>query len=153
VKFYGKHQNKLAVLINFYYIFQGFYTVELTVYKEDSILMHVRQRIRFLDFFIVSIGDSFASGEGNPDIPKNETKTGRAEWLSEKCHRSKRSWPYKIYKKILNFTRNKFAVHFTYLACAGASVDGGVLPIMSQLDIVEAIRKESGMDPNLLLIR
>lgn len=61
---------------------QGTYLVTLIVYQNAQILMQVRRSIRFIDFWIVSIGDSFSSGEGNPDIPKNETRFGRAEWLS-----------------------------------------------------------------------
>lgn len=44
--------------------------------------MEVQKQVRFLDYWIVSIGDSFSSGQGNPDHPRFETKSGRAEWLS-----------------------------------------------------------------------
>src|SRR5687767_1760236 len=51
---------------------------------EDDILIR--------DILIVSLGDSIASGEGNPDIPQKIDRNGRvwtdARWVDRRCHRS-----------------------------------------------------------------
>lgn len=52
----------------------------------------------------------------------------------------------------MNFARDKFAIHFTFLACAGASIDAGVFSLMSQLDVIEAIQKENKVQPKLLML-
>ncbi|KAI6189966.1 hypothetical protein M3Y97_00065600 [Aphelenchoides bicaudatus] len=131
---------------------KGIFAVKLIASRQNNVVFEFQRNVRFIDYWVVAVGDSFSSGEGNPDKAKNETIAGRADWLSEKCHRSKKSWPYKIYEKLLHYTRNRFAVHFTFLACTGASIDSGLLPILSQLDTVEAIRKLNGNGPELLML-
>lgn len=47
--------------------------------------------------------------------------------FSEKCHRSTKSWPFKVYEKLLALSNGHHSViHFSFLACAGASVARGI---------------------------
>lgn len=38
--------------------------------------------MKIRDYWIAVIGDSFASGEGNPDVPVDTLKKTSAKWLS-----------------------------------------------------------------------
>jgi hypothetical protein len=51
------------------------------------------------DVLVVSLGDSYSSGEGNPDIPK---QTEKARWMDESCHRSIYAGPIRGAMRILN---------------------------------------------------
>ncbi|KAI6230220.1 hypothetical protein M3Y99_01089200 [Aphelenchoides fujianensis] len=134
---------------------EGTFVVTLTARRRDSVVLRARRSIRFVDFWIVAVGDSFAAGEGSPNEDANSTsfpRSSSSQWLSEKCHRSTKSFPFLVYKRLMEMTRSKFAVHFTFLACSGAAVDGGSLSLLAQLDAVEEIRRERGKRPELLLM-
>jgi len=47
----------------------GEYEITLQVKNNDESVDRVERNFRLRDFLIVSIGDSFSSGEGNPDVP------------------------------------------------------------------------------------
>jgi hypothetical protein len=98
---------------------------------------------------IVALGDSFASGEGNPDYPavfrrfKNQPphdwavnkryavaglKIKSAQWLDTDCHRSLLSWP-ALYALRRALASQDTVVQFASFACSGAEViDGFLLP-------------------------
>ena len=98
---------------------------------------------------VVAIGDSFASGEGNPDYPAEFRRFSRqppndwatepnypvhsldvvsARWLDPDCHRSLLSWP-ALYALRKALTQPNTVVQFASLACSGAEVlDGFLLP-------------------------
>jgi hypothetical protein len=101
---------------------------------------------------VVALGDSFASGEGNPDHPaiigssgkeisegwmfkpvgqggfqlKDNNPDNGAHWLDEACHRSLLSWPAlaALRRAVLNPHE---VVRFASFACSGAEVYDGVL--------------------------
>ncbi len=92
---------------------------------------------------IVAVGDSFASGEGNPDYPtifhsrraslhwyieKNPSRLIKAgaQWWDEACHRSLLSWPAltALSQAIAN---PREVVQFASLACSGAEAYDGFL--------------------------
>ena len=74
--------------------------ISVAVAGEQPIALKAKVR----DLLIVGMGDSFASGEGNPDMPaefseaqrhnnlyprrKNNDASGSAQWTDELCHRS-----------------------------------------------------------------
>lgn len=62
------------------------YVVSLTVTTPDGQSNSARASVTLKDLLIVSIGDSFASGEGNPD--KTREDPGGVKWIDERCHRS-----------------------------------------------------------------
>ncbi|KAI1719192.1 GDSL-like lipase/Acylhydrolase family domain-containing protein [Ditylenchus destructor] len=160
---------------------QGTYYVNLEVEQTFAtggsralFVSKVKQPIRIHDYWIVALGDSFASGEGNPDLPvqRIEQRGNRvssnyivhpARWISEKCHRSTKSWPFKVYEKLLALGNGHHSViHFSFLACAGASVARGISSSSeadndagsesSQLDKVRGISQIRGSGPDLLLM-
>jgi lysophospholipase L1-like esterase len=77
------------------------------------------------DLFVVSIGDSYASGEGNPDVYGEYTGLGfrvpgkpAAQWRNEPCHRS--AWSgHAVAAKELSKDRHT-GLNFLSLACTGA---------------------------------
>jgi lysophospholipase L1-like esterase len=71
---------------------------------------------------IVTIGDSIASGEGNPDIPGNS-----AQWQNTQCHRSGRSAPALAAQKLQKDYGSAAPITFVSLACSGATIADGLL--------------------------
>ncbi|CAG9538433.1 unnamed protein product [Cercopithifilaria johnstoni] len=131
------------------------YIVKVLVKFMDDKILHGEVRIRIRDYWIGVIGDSFASGEGNPDVPVNALKKTMAKWLSNRCHRSSRSWAYKVYEWVSDTIVKDSAIHFTYLPCTGASVDNGILVFSnntSQINVLEQITRIRGTGPDLLMM-
>lgn len=102
--------------------------------------------VSFRDRLVVAMGDSYISGEGNPDVPsivtdrldkrkrkifsrpswgsKLDEKKGdyrRAEWWDERCHRSLLSWPV-LASLAYSARRRDEAVTLVHLGCSGAVV-------------------------------
>ncbi len=76
-----------------------------TVYEED---LFVR------DILIVALGDSFASGQGNPDIPG-----WPGHWVDQRCYRSIFAGPAQAARTIEQMDAHT-SVTFISLACSGA---------------------------------
>lgn len=107
----------------------------------------IQQTIHLKDYLIVSLGDSYASGEGNPEVPgayaiafppcRQEGKvhlrtpcvqgiTRHAGWTGDACHRSSWAGPAQA---ALSLERGDphSTVTFVSLACSGATIDEGLL--------------------------
>ena len=94
------------------------------------------------DLLIAGLGDSFASGEGNPDVPVTFSEEGRhrnlyprrarndasgsAKWMDEICHRSLYGHQLRAALQIA-IENPQSAVTFLGYACSGASVDEGII--------------------------
>lgn len=110
---------------------EGTRTVNMTI--------SVRHRI------IIGLGDSYASGEGNPDMPvtweavpksepsssslfvwPNKTMKNKSEWLSRRCHRSFWSWQLQTALWQASIDRHSIVTFGTY-ACSGAEIWDGML--------------------------
>jgi hypothetical protein len=78
------------------------------------------QTVTLQDYFVVSIGDSYASGEGNPDIPRNGSTP--AQWLDTRCHRSEYAGPIKAAEQ-LEWSDPHSTVTFLSFACSGAAIN------------------------------
>ena len=83
------------------------------------------QTVRFRDLLIASLGDSAASGQGNPDVPTSYTRFGTtghlASWNDYRCDRSGRAATALLAKQIED--RNPgTSVTLWSLACAGAKI-------------------------------
>jgi lysophospholipase L1-like esterase len=78
--------------------------------------------VRARDLLVVSIGDSVASGEGDPDGPS----LFNPRWLETRCHRSLRSGAAQA-ALALEAGSPHSAVTFLPLACSGATIDRGLL--------------------------
>jgi hypothetical protein len=85
-----------------------------------------RASVTLKDLLIVSIGDSFASGEGNPD--KSRQDPGGVKWVDERCHRSEWAGPARA-ALIIERADPKTAVTFISFACTGASIKEGLLGV------------------------
>ena len=77
-------------------------------------------RVRIEDWLVVSIGDSVASGEGNPD------RRRPIEWQERSCHRSGLAGPARA-ALALERGDPTTSVTFVHLACSGATVERGLL--------------------------
>lgn len=92
------------------------------------------------DFLIVVLGDSFASGEGNPDASLSDARPDRARaarWMDERCHRS--AWSGGIRTGLMavkdslgtNTGRDARiragAVTVVSVACSGATIVNGLI--------------------------
>jgi lysophospholipase L1-like esterase len=88
----------------------------------------VTEPVQARDALVVSIGDSIASGEGNPD------RFG-PRWLEPRCHRSMRSGAAQA-AIALERGDPHTSVTFVPLGCSGATIDTGLL------------REYDGVDPD-----
>jgi hypothetical protein len=80
---------------------------------------------RLRDVVIVALGDSYVSGEGNPEEPKRVSvdEDGRivflkARWTDKQCHRSRASWAMRAAQR---FEDSNTAVTFLNYGCSGAT--------------------------------
>ena len=110
------------------------------------------------DILILGLGDSFASGEGNPDIPvaldelhrsqnlyPARTKpdvTGSAEWLDQLCHRSLYGHQLRAALQI-GLENPHGAVTFMGYSCSGAAIDKGLLGPQSYVEYVSDTSNKS----------
>src|SRR3546814_6617011 len=85
-------------------------------------------RVRAKDLLIVSIGDSMASGEGNPDgytwVPALNNHI--TDWVYRRCHRSKTSG-HALAAKAIEDASDKTSVTFLSYACSGGTFNSGIL--------------------------
>ncbi len=97
--------------------------------------------IQVKEVLIVSIGDSYASGEGNPVVPANESPDG-AEWAyspdpamdrqNADAHRSTISGPAEFALELQEENPHE-AVTFVSVANSGASISQGLLGPMQSI--------------------
>jgi lysophospholipase L1-like esterase len=73
------------------------------------------------DFLVVGLGDSNASGEGNPDNPSSGVA-----WIDQRCDRSHFGYQAQT-AAVLEHASDDTSVTFVHLACSGAGVDVGML--------------------------
>jgi len=72
---------------------------------------------------IVSMGDSYASGEGAPDKKLRLKPLSYARWnLSDKCHRSTKSAHHQTYQYLRSRLKNYHVVYKSF-ACSGAKIN------------------------------
>jgi lysophospholipase L1-like esterase len=109
-------------------------TISVNVQGEQPISIDAKVK----DLLIVGFGDSYASGEGNPDVPVqlDENKrsnnlyparaAGSAQWLDQLCHRSLYSHQLRSALQIA-IENPHGAVTYMGYACSGAAVEKGLL--------------------------
>jgi hypothetical protein len=109
----------------------------------DPAVVTPRADVEVQDKLIVGLGDSYGSGEGNPDIPakfndrltdtdshlfsstglptpsKNKGLGNEAQWLDRRCHRSMYSYQFKTALQIA-LSDPHWAVTFITYACSAA---------------------------------
>jgi hypothetical protein len=108
----------------------GTYSVKLTVTDSDGQTNCVTQNVVVQDYFIASLGDSFASGEGNPDVPQQFDEAGNLiqppVWEDERTHLSAFAGPVQAALQIQK-ANPQASVTFVSLADSGAKLGVGVL--------------------------
>lgn len=122
----------------------GIYNVTLTLTDGAGNQITKTKQVLIKDYLIVSIGDSFSSGEGNPDVDgvtddeilceKFTTMSMGKEidmkkypvWLEPKAHRSLKSGSAKAAELLENADPHT-SVTFITFACSGAKITQGLL--------------------------
>lgn len=129
-----------------------------------SVTLRSRGTMVVNDVLVVTIGDSYASGEGSPDVPRGN---GAARWadaldsgVAEShsfAHRSSVAWPARLALALEDGSR-RTSVTFVDLAASGARIDRGLLQargdpaIPAQLDEVERIVQARDIDVLLVQV-
>jgi len=106
--------------VDFTFPHLGYFPTTLTVrsiFGETSVSS---KTVIVRDFLVVSMGDSLASGEGNPDV------AGPPLWYDRRCHRSGKSGPARAALQLEQLSR-QFSVTFLSVACSGASITSGLM--------------------------
>ena len=107
------------------FIHQGTYPVTLTYTPQNGTSVSFTQQVYIKDYFIVTIGDSLASGEGNPDKPQTlgwgGVPTADERWQDQRCHRSANAYPSKAAIAMENSDPHT-SVTFISFACSGATI-------------------------------
>lgn len=103
---------------------QGTYAVKLTITAPDGAVTIADSPVTVKDLLIVSIGDSFASGQGNPDIPRKGSAP--AKWVDKLCARSAFAGPAQAALSIEEADPHT-SITFISFACTGARITNGLL--------------------------
>ncbi|HEX3337262.1 MAG TPA: Calx-beta domain-containing protein [Jatrophihabitans sp.] len=106
----------------------GTYTVAAKLTSDATV--NTSQPVTLKDVFIVSVGDSVASGEGDPDTlgPKDlgPFPFYTPKWEDQQCHRSALAGPAQAAIRLEQRDPHT-SVTFLHLACSGATIDVGLL--------------------------
>jgi hypothetical protein len=100
----------------------GTYPTKLTVTDQDGRSDTVAMDVVVKDLLVVSVGDSVAAGEGNPEIvgvPQSDERW--PEWQDQRCHRSPLSGPVQAALQMEKADPHT-SVTFLSLACSGAKI-------------------------------
>jgi hypothetical protein len=115
---------------------EGGHPVRLVVRWPDGRIRRFDRRVVVQDWLVVSIGDSVASGEGNPDRAGRllPGKRFRALWESARCHRSAKAGHAKAALD-LEAADSHSTTTFVHLACSGAEIYKGLLGPYAGIDV------------------
>ena len=107
------------------------------------------------NILMVAMGDSYASGEGNPRNVEAWLRGSGAftpYWDADRCNRSARGGPAQAALE-LEKSSNRTSVTLVFVACSGATVDRGILGaqpsagvVASQIEQVRALIGTRGID-------
>ena len=130
-------------------------TISVNVEGERPISIDAKVK----DILILGLGDSYASGEGNPDIPValdeshrsenlypariNGDVSGSAIWLDQLCHRSLYSHQLRAALQI-GIENPHGSVTFMGYSCSGASIDKGILGPQSYVEYISQPTNRDG---------
>ena len=109
---------------------EGPQRISLQVRGSDGAGKTYSREIEVRDWLIVSIGDSVASGEGNPEDGDGPRGDG---WQSTRCHRSSLASPAQA-ALALERSDPHTSTTFVHLACSGAKVSTGLLRAYAGID-------------------
>jgi len=142
---------------------EGDYTVTLTVSARlpwGSVRNRATGPLTVEDLLVVAIGDSYASGEGNPERPGPEPLWAdggdpAVEAAHTAAHRSTVGWPARV-ALALERRDPGSSVTFVSVAASGASIERGVLgaqpDVADRSQIDEVVRLVGDRPIDLLLV-
>jgi len=145
---------------------EGTYPVQLEITTTDGTTVKSKRDVPFRDYFIVSLGDSIASGEGNPDRICDQGChwwDPPETWQDRPCHRSALSGPSRA-AQLIEEGDPTTSVTFVHLACSGAQVTKGILEawpgiepdgsklVRPQIDVMRDLIKAWGRKPDAVLV-
>jgi lysophospholipase L1-like esterase len=129
--------------------------VAVNVVGEAPIIAEARVK----DLLIAGMGDSFASGEGNPNLPvafsesrrfrnfyperEQNDAGGNARWTDELCHRSLYGQQLRAALQIA-IENPQASVTFLDLSCSGASIINGILGPQSYVERISSGTQGNG---------
>lgn len=145
---------------------EGRYPVKLKITTSGGETVTTQQEVPFRDYLIVSLGDSIASGEGNPDKICDQgchAWDPPETWQNRACHRSALSGPSQA-AWLLEANDPTTSVTFAHLACSGGQVTAGILNswpgiepdgdklVPAQADVMEKLLNGWGRKPDAVLV-
>jgi hypothetical protein len=134
---------------------EGTYAVELTVSSSLGTAT-VTHDVVVQDWLIVSLGDSYGSGEGNPDVEMGRglfgEKTSDAVWQDRRCHRTAQAGSAQA-ARWLELADPRTSVTFLHIACSGAEALNGLLSTYSGLHGTWEANHMAPLDPQITQAR
>lgn len=103
---------------------EGVYSVSLVVADEAGEEESTTADVEVRDLLIFGVGDSYGSGEGNPDV--EVVDDADAQWQNLRCHRSALSGQVLAAQQLEEADPHT-SVTFVHLACSGGRVYEGLL--------------------------
>jgi hypothetical protein len=127
----GKVVERLTGGCRFAHVFprEGSHRVRLDLSGPGVTAGSIEHVVNVQDWLVVSIGDSVASGEGNPDRPGRVS----AGWADRRCHRSSFAGTAQA-ALLLEKSDPQTSVTFVHLACSGATIDDGLIGTYKGID-------------------
>ncbi|MEO6125470.1 MAG: hypothetical protein ABIR32_17370 [Ilumatobacteraceae bacterium] len=126
-------------------------TYRLDVVDSAGERSSVVQKVAPRDLVIASLGDSVASGEGNPHVPTGDEDT--TVWQDRACHRSVDAGPAVAAKRVEDADPHT-SVTFVQLACSGAAVvDSPEVPGIDDPTSGGVLDTYIGQQPNATSLR
>lgn len=134
----------------------GSYTIKAALSGQTTIA--TSQTVTLKDVLLVSVGDSVASGEGNPDT-LGPRQVGpfpfyKPKWEDQQCHRTALAGPAQAAIRMEKRDPHS-SVTFLHLACSGAEIDTGLLEpyegIEPKIDGVEQPKKKAQLEDAVTL--
>ena len=128
--------------------------ISVNVVGESPLIAQARVK----DLLIAGLGDSFASGEGNPNLPveftdkrrfrnfyparKQNDAGGNAGWTDEFCHRSLYGQQLRAALQIA-VENPQASVTFLDYSCSGASIGAGILAPQTYVERIASSERNS----------
>lgn len=132
---------------------EGLHSLKLTV-QAGSATKRVSMIANVSNVLMVVMGDSYASGEGNPRNVqawiKNRSSNFSPYWDNDQCNRSVHGGPAQAALRLEKST-NKTSVTLVDVSCSGATIDRGILgnqfaSSKSQVEQVAALIGDAEID-------
>jgi lysophospholipase L1-like esterase len=126
----------------------GWWDVHVLLRMSGGSLLDFKYRVNIHDILIVSVGDSAASGEGNPDVRGSywdldpTTSDTPVQWEDAACHRSRQSFHTRAAVAIED-NDPRSTVSYWSIACSGATIS----------ELVDRTQSSFGHGPQLRLVR